>query len=183
MARQSKSSHSDKLHQSKSTTPGSSLQFLQQNPYLWYRVRLFVYDLRHYKARDDSRDRLELVVDPSYLGAPYSSPAEVDFLKSTIVESKRSEDNGQKTLEQLIEATLDRKLNRRTKKRMESQDFRVCAAHDLAPIFEKAFRIKPKELHKDKEFVKKLSTDGLNLAMSTLSSESRSSAQTSNESL
>ncbi len=34
----------------------------------------------------------------------------------------------------------------RMKKRVESGDFRVCAAHDLEPIFEKAFGIKPKEL-------------------------------------
>jgi hypothetical protein len=42
-------------------------------------------------------------------------------------------------------------LQRRIKKRVESGDFRVCAAHDLAPIFEKAFNIKSKDLERDRE--------------------------------
>jgi hypothetical protein len=47
------------------------------------------------------------------------------------------------------------------KKRVESADYWVCAAHDLAPIFEKAFDIKPKELAKNKEFLDRMEKSGL----------------------
>lgn len=70
---------------------------------------------------------------------------------------------GDTTLEHLIQQTLNAKLEKRIKKRVESQDFRVCAAHDLGPIFEKAFDIKPKTLSKDKKFLAVLKRSGLNL--------------------
>jgi hypothetical protein len=49
------------------------------------------------------------------------------------------------------------------KKRVDNQDFRVCAAHDLAPIFEKAFGIHPKQLDKDSEFIGLTKRYGLGL--------------------
>ena len=69
------------------------------------------------------------------------------------------------TLEQLIEATRDRKLSRRMKKRVEIWDFRVCAAHDLAPIFEEALVIKPKVLQKYQSFLTTLLRTGLDTQM------------------
>lgn len=45
----------------------------------------------------------------------------------------------------LMEEILNERLNRRMKKRVESGDHRVCAAHDIAPILEKALGIKPKD--------------------------------------
>ena len=47
--------------------------------------------------------------------------------------------------------------NRRMKKGVESEDYRVCAAHGLAPIFEKGLGIRPKE------FVRLVRTSGLKL--------------------
>ncbi|KAG4435429.1 hypothetical protein IFR05_009103 [Cadophora sp. M221] len=58
-----------------------------------------------------------------------------------------------KTLEMLIEEVLTERLERRIKKREESGDFRVCAAHDIAPILEKALEINPKQLSRDKIFL------------------------------
>jgi len=49
------------------------------------------------------------------------------------------------------------------KKRVESNDYRVCAAHDLAPIFEKALDINPKELARNKEFLALMEKSGLEL--------------------
>jgi hypothetical protein len=49
------------------------------------------------------------------------------------------------------------------KKRVQSSDFRVCAAHDLAPIFEKALDIKPKELERDCDFLALAEQFGLDL--------------------
>jgi hypothetical protein len=93
-------------------------------------------------------------VDASYIGLPYFQQTEVQLLKTSIVESGT-------TLESLIQETLNEKLEKRIKKRVESQDFRVCAAHDLAPIFEKAFDINPKTLSKDKDFLATLRRSGL----------------------
>lgn len=49
------------------------------------------------------------------------------------------------------------------KKRVESSDFRVCAAHDLAPIFEAVFDIHPKKLAKNFVLVSLISSRGLRL--------------------
>lgn len=52
----------------------------------------------------------------------------------------------------VIEEILSERVEGRIKKREESGEFRVCAAHDLAPILEKALGIDPKALAKDREF-------------------------------
>ena len=49
------------------------------------------------------------------------------------------------------------------KKRVESGDYRVCAAHDLAPIFEKGLGIRAKNFEKDMEFIRLVRTSGLEL--------------------
>lgn len=113
-------------------------QDLQENAHLWFKVRVLLFDLRHFKEREESRNRLELIVDPAYIGAPYFEPGEVQLLKSIVL------NDGGQTLENLVQANLDEKLNRRMKKRVESGDFRVCAAHDLAPIFERCLGSSPR---------------------------------------
>jgi hypothetical protein len=137
-------------------TPPTTVRDLKNQPCLWYKVHVFVYDLRNFREISDAQARLDRIVDASYIGLPYFQPNEVQLLKSSIVE-------GDKTLENIIEETLNERLERRIKKRVESRDFRVCAAHDLAPIFEKAFDIKPKVLSKNEEFLAILSRSGLNL--------------------
>ena len=64
-------------------------------------------------------------------------------------------------LGEFIQETLDERLEGRIKKREESGDFRVCAAHDLAPIFEKAFDIKVKDLEQNAHFVDMVEEKGL----------------------
>ncbi len=136
------------------------LQSLQSDEQCWHKIKVFLFDLRHFKERTDSRDRLELITDPSYIAAPYFEPPEVQKIKSFIP-------NGcDITLGQLIASTLDEKLNRRMKKRVATADYRVCAAHDLAPVFEQAFGVRPKDLQKDKKFVKSLTADGMVLRKS-----------------
>ncbi|KEQ98844.1 hypothetical protein AUEXF2481DRAFT_26093 [Aureobasidium subglaciale EXF-2481] len=50
-------------------------------------------------------------------------------------------DDGHVSLEQRIQATLDERWNRRLKRRQESGVYRVCAAHNLPAVFEKAFAL------------------------------------------
>ncbi|KAI9652950.1 MAG: hypothetical protein M1831_006279 [Alyxoria varia] len=123
---------------------------------LWYRVNLFIHDLRNFSTTPSALARLDSITDPSYLGAPYFSPSEVTMLKATLVD-------GDKTLARVMEETLQERLERRMKKRVESGDYRVCCAHDLAPVFEKAFDVKPKDLVKDKGFMRLVDEKGLRL--------------------
>ena len=76
---------------------------------------------------------------------------------------KATKVDGEMALEAVIHNTLDERLERRMKKRVESGDYRVCAAHDLAPIFETAFNIRPKDLAKDDTFLSLLENSGLKL--------------------
>ncbi|RDL32545.1 Uncharacterized protein BP5553_09001 [Venustampulla echinocandica] len=138
------------------TTPLTTIQDLKNQPCLWYKVHVFVYDLRNFREIPDAQARLDRIMDASYIDLPYFTPDEVHLLKSSIVE-------GDKTLEGIIEETLNERLERRIKKRVESGDFRVCAAHDLAPIFEKVFDIKSKDLAKNEEFLTILGRSGLDL--------------------
>ena len=133
-----------------------SLPELKMDSDIWYKIHVLLYDLRHFEQSNVSRCRLETVIDPSYLGEPYFNPEEADKIKGARLD-------GDKTLSALIEETLDERLNRRMKKRVESGDYRVCAAHDVAPILEKALGIRPKVLERDQGFLNTMAANGLHL--------------------
>jgi len=134
-----------------------TIQDLKTQLSLWYKVHVFIYDLRNFREVPKSKARLDRIMDASYLGMPYFKLDEVTTLKATVVD-------GEKNLETVIQETLNERLERRIKRGVESGDYRVCAAHDLAPIFEKAFDIKLKELAKNQEFLMIMGRSGLNLA-------------------
>jgi hypothetical protein len=56
---------------------------------------------------------------------PYFSLNEAELLKKAHI-------NGHHTLEQVIKEVLIEPIERRLKKRIKSEDFLVCAAHELA---------------------------------------------------
>ena len=143
---------------SRSSMDNSSvgLPELMMDSNIWYKIHVLLYDLRHFDESNVSRSRLETVIDPSYLGEPYFNSDEAEKIKGAHLE-------GGRTMAALIEETLDERLNHRIKKRAESGDYRVCAAHDVAPILEKALGIKPKELKRDNAFLDKISANGLHL--------------------
>lgn len=140
------------------STKPISIQDLKNQAPLWYKIHVFVYDLRNFQDNSKARARLDAIQDPSYIGMPYFDPIEVQQLKACIVDAT---DN--KTLETLIKDTLKERLERRNKKRVESGDYRICAAHDLAPIFETAFNIKTKDLQTNTEFLAILDRSQLKL--------------------
>ena len=123
---------------------------------IWYKLHVLSYDLRHFEQNHVSQSRLETVVDPLYLGEPYFDHDEAEKIKGARLEED-------KTISALIEETLKERLNRRMKKRAESGDYRVCAAHDVAPILERALGIKPKDLERNQAFLDKMSAIGLHL--------------------
>lgn len=133
-----------------------SLAELKMDRNIWYKIHVLLYDLRHFEQSNVSQCRLETVIDPSYLGEPYFNPDEAEKIKGARLD-------GDKTLLALIEEILDERLNRRMKKRVESGDYRVCAAHDVAPILEKALGIKPKDLERNHAFLDTMPANGLHL--------------------
>ncbi|PMD60577.1 uncharacterized protein K444DRAFT_386229 [Hyaloscypha bicolor E] len=50
-------------------------------PELWYKIHVLIFDLRSYQTNTGSRDRLEIIVDPSYIGSPYFTSCEVAIIK------------------------------------------------------------------------------------------------------
>ena len=131
-----------------------SLPELKTDSTVWYKIHVLLYDLRHFEQSSISKSRLETVIDPSYLGEPYFNADEAEKIKGARFD-------GDKTLSALIEETLNERLGRRMKKRVESGDHRVCAAHDVASILEKALGIKPKDLERDQAFLDRMAVNGL----------------------
>lgn len=143
-----------------------TLETLQtpENRLLFFKLHVFIYELRQFRQDEEMRDRLDRVVDEFYIGMPYFTETEAIQLKSTLVHTsdrnphhkgaankKSPEDD--KELGVLIQETLNKRYEQTNEKRKRDGDFKVCAAHDLAPIFEKAFGIKPNLLARDKQFL------------------------------
>ena len=64
----------------------------------------------------------------------------------------------------MLDEFFTQKLEKRIQKRMaETGDYKVCAAHDLAPVLEKAFGVRPSDLAKNKSFVSLVKKGGLTL--------------------
>ncbi|PWY75956.1 hypothetical protein BO83DRAFT_426208 [Aspergillus eucalypticola CBS 122712] len=112
---------------------GSSL-----SPTFWYRVHVLVFDLRNFN-KDSSKKQ------------------EAEKIKHIVTDTRG------KTFSETLEEGLDERLERRKKKRVQSGDFRVCAAHDLAPLIASALGIDLKQMEKDKDFAQVVELKGLNL--------------------
>ena len=130
------------------------------NGNIWYKLHVLLYDLRHFEQSNQSRFRLESMVDPLYLGEPYFDLSQADMIKTAQVETD-------KTLSVIVEETLNERLSRRMKKLVGSGDYRVCAAHDIAPCLEKTLGINPKDLEKNQAFVDTMTKFGLHLEPGT----------------
>jgi hypothetical protein len=100
---------------------------------LWYKIHVFVYDLRNFREISDAQARLDKIVDASYIGLPYFKPDEVQLLKSSIAE-------GDKTLESIIEDTLNERLERRIKKESKVE-ISVSVRHTILRLFLKKYSI------------------------------------------
>ncbi|EFQ94047.1 hypothetical protein CFE70_000324 [Pyrenophora teres f. teres 0-1] len=143
---------------SASASRTNTIAELRQDNKLWYKLHVFIYDLRNFRSNEKSRNRLDNVVDTHYIGSPYFSAAEADTILRTIGDHEKED----KTLKELLDDFFTQKLEKRLNSRMrETADYRVCAAHDIAPIVEKAFRVHPKDLAKNKGFMKLVNAGGL----------------------
>lgn len=132
----------------------SDLREARVSPTLWYRLHVLLFDLENFQNRPQSRQRLESVNDISFIGAPYFNSSESNAIKTTLV--------GTQTLADRLAETLQERLDRRMRKRVDSGDYRVCSAHDLAPILATALGIDLKQLGRDRAFIACVEKDGLN---------------------
>ncbi|KAH7130250.1 hypothetical protein B0J11DRAFT_429854, partial [Dendryphion nanum] len=134
----------------------TTIEDLCEDNALWYRLHVFVFDLRNFRSNSAARDRLECVADEFYLRELYFSNGEAIKLRNTIVDA-----NG-KTPGSIIRDFFKTTLEKRLKGRMqETGDWKLCAAHDLAPIFEKVFGVSAKDFSKNKVFTMLVQKGGL----------------------
>ncbi|KAL8690679.1 MAG: hypothetical protein Q9218_003924 [Villophora microphyllina] len=113
-------------------------------PALWYRLRVFIYDLYHRNTTSASNDRLAQVIDSSFPGYPYFTPNESALLQAIHVK------NSSMSRGTLIAETL----HVMEAKRKEWQGLvRVC---DPASVFLKFFGISEGDLKRDKLFMAEL---------------------------
>ncbi|KAJ4299830.1 hypothetical protein N0V90_005076 [Kalmusia sp. IMI 367209] len=130
---------------------------LRSDNVLWYKLHVFMYDLRNFGDKDDSRARLECVVASNYIGEPYFNDHESQMLLSTIIDPITGETLG-KAVDDFFKTEVPQRIEDEMKKK---NDYRVCASHDIAPIFERAFGVKPTDLSKNKAFTKLVGKGGL----------------------
>lgn len=74
--------------------------------YIWYRLHVLLFDLQNFNRGQDSRERLDAVIDPSYIGAPYFTIEEATRIKQMAITENT-------TFEQTISEKLDERLGRR----------------------------------------------------------------------
>lgn len=93
-----------------------------------------------------------------------SAQGDSEVLASLALEAVPYLDNkGGKTLADAIREEVGVCLERREKKRVENGDFRVCAAHDMAPVLTGLLGIEPKLMEKDKGFQRLVKEKALEL--------------------
>jgi hypothetical protein len=111
---------------------------LLPNTPLHHKLQIFIHDLRKYSDHVPSAERLNSTTSPDYISLPYFTASE-----AALIRSHKSGD-GDKTVEQVLEKYFQ--------ERGEKGNFAVCTSHDLAPLFERAFRVDARGLVRDKGF-------------------------------
>lgn len=115
------------------TTPTATIADLRSMPNLWYKINVFVYDLRNFRERPDARSRLDSISDSSYIGQPYFTGSNATILKSIVIEED-------KCLAQVIEETLNERLERR-KRNVSRVVTVVCVQRTISLQFSRRLSI------------------------------------------
>lgn len=126
-----------------------ALENVKKGKELQYKIRVFIYDLRHFRSNAASKERLESITSYDYLSPPHFTDEEAILLRNITV----IKDNG-RALSDELDAFFTSKMEERLEKVRKESDWRLCVAHDLASIFERVFEIRGEELGKDKRFLR-----------------------------
>jgi hypothetical protein len=125
-----------------------------KHPNVWYKVLVLIHDLRNFATDYNARARLEAVVDASYISLPYFQDDECTLMKECLVTNTTT------TTTETLAAAIESFLAQLVQKRVASGDFRPCAAHDLAPLFESLLGVTKEDI-KNERFLARLARSGL----------------------
>ncbi|KAF2639707.1 hypothetical protein P280DRAFT_402432, partial [Massarina eburnea CBS 473.64] len=124
---------------------------------IWYKLHVFMYDLRSFGDNEESRARLERVVASNCINKPYFNNREAEILLNTITTPGTGE-----TLYNAVDDCFVKEIPQRGQNGIKKKnDYRVCASHGIAPIFEREFGVKPTDLSKNKALPKLVGKGGL----------------------
>lgn len=134
-------------------TPLETLEDLRNNPDLWYKSRVLVYDL-HNMSKDKTCEKRTLqTTDSSYISEPYFTADEAAAVRAI----RASHDDGaQMTLRESISTELKNFFE----KRRASGDCRPCGPHDLGPVYLSCFGMEKADIQ-DEKFVSRVRRSGL----------------------
>ena len=168
-----------------SEDPPSTLDTIKEDPLLFYRICVLLYDLRNMANDRTSESRTLSTTDELYISPPYFTPAQAQMIKTAVVQkpqpcgsSVEDEENTITTVEDvdisgeprsIEEALKDRLVNFFEKRRASA---RPCGLHDMAPIYESVFEIAQSEL-KDENFPARLRRCGLDDSAEVKQKESK----------
>ncbi|KAF1943965.1 hypothetical protein EJ02DRAFT_308953, partial [Clathrospora elynae] len=121
------------------------MEELKSNNVLWNKLLIFIYDLQKFDSNAPSVERLDRTTTSDYISEPYFSESEAKRIRDTVVDGESYMTLGQ---------ALQEDFQKRAQNKKETGDHGVCTSHHLLPVFEKAFRVRAKELGSNKVFVK-----------------------------
>ncbi|ETS86969.1 hypothetical protein PFICI_00797 [Pestalotiopsis fici W106-1] len=153
---------------------------LGNNPFLGYKIRVLLHDLRSMSKDRASEQRTLATTDALYISGPYFTPEEVTCVKNAVIdheipsiEDNEYGDNGEQDDEPsrykaatgishpaTVETAIHTRMARFLDKRKASGDARPCGPHDIAPLYEAVFGIQQDEMRNEK-FLARLQRQGL----------------------
>ncbi|KEQ73588.1 hypothetical protein M436DRAFT_72873 [Aureobasidium namibiae CBS 147.97] len=135
-----------------------SLQALQANRDLWYKIQVLLYDLCNIVTDRTAESRTLATTDELYISAPYLAADEAALVKQTRISPP--------TLQEISDAPCHHRRNIKGclenffEKRRASGDARPCDPHDMGPIYLAVFGVSKEEL-RDEKFLSRLRRAGL----------------------
>ena len=142
----------------------ATLSNLREDPDLWYRIRILLYDLNNVK-NPLSSNRLSSTTNELYISEPYFREHEASKIRTALISKADvpdlfSNDISPETQEITIEQALHHNLENFLEKRKASGDSRPCGPHDMVPIYGSVFGIRKEELG-DERFLGRLRRSGV----------------------
>ena len=129
-----------------------TLDDLQQDADLWYRIKILLYDLSSIASDPLSEKRLSSTTNELYISNPYFTDIESTRILSTLITVNESQESIQDAIQQQLATFFE--------KRRASGDARPCGPHDMVPAYGSVFGIEKGEL-KDEKFLNRLKRSGL----------------------
>lgn len=143
----------------------TTLAQVRQEPDLWYRIRVLLYDLSNVGSDFQSEKRLSSTTNELYISGPYFSESEATIIRAALndrdaTETCNSDDSSAQLVDVTVEESVHQGLANFLDKRKASGDARPCGPHDMVPVYCDVFGIGKANL-KDERFLSRLRRSGL----------------------